>query len=54
MKGSIRTLVGFLVALGAMGTLEIEPQASVILQTSIAAVGLFVMYSGVRVMKVAQ
>lgn len=54
MKGSIRALVGFIVALGAMGTLEIEPQASVMLQTAIAAVGLFVMYSGVRAMKGAQ
>lgn len=54
MKGSIRALVGFLVAFGAMGTLEVEPQASVLVQTAIAAVGLFVMYSGVTAMKGAK
>lgn len=54
MKGSIRMLVGFLVAFGAMGTLEVNPEASVLAQTAIAAVGLLVMYSGVRAMKGVQ
>lgn len=51
MKGSIRALVGFLIAFGAVGTLEIDPTASVLVQVGIALVGCAVMYSGVRAMK---
>ena len=48
MKGSIRTLAGFLIAFGAVGTLDVDPSASVLLQAGIAAVGLAIMYSGVK------
>lgn len=51
MKGSIRVFLGLLVAVGAMGTLEINPQASVLVQAGVAIVGLAVMYSGVKAMK---
>ena len=54
MQGSIRMAVGFLVAFGAVGTLEINPEASVLLQMAIAAVGLVVAYSGVQAMKASQ
>lgn len=51
MKGSIRALVGFMVVFGAVGTLEIDPAASVLVQAGLALAGLAVMYSGVRAMK---
>ncbi len=51
MKGSIRALVGFLIAFGAMGTLDADASASVLVQTGIALVGCAIMYSGVRAMK---
>lgn len=54
MQGSIRMAVGFLVAFGAVGTLDFDPEASVLVQTVIAAVGLIIAYSGVQAMKEAQ
>ena len=51
MKGSIRIIVGLLIALGAVGTLEVEPNASVLLQTAIALIGLVIMASGVASMQ---
>jgi hypothetical protein len=51
MKGSIRALVGFFIAFGAVGTLDIDPSASLLLQMCIAGVGLAVMYSGIRAMR---
>lgn len=51
MKGSIRVLVGMLIAIGAMGTLDIDFDADVIVQTMIACVGLAIAYSGVQAMK---
>jgi hypothetical protein len=47
MKGSIRIIVGFLIVLGAVGTLEADPSASVLLQVVIAVTGLVIMASGV-------
>lgn len=49
-KGSIRIIIGFLLALGAVGTLDMDPQASILVQVSIALVGLGVMASGVATM----
>jgi hypothetical protein len=46
--------VGFLLVFGAVGTLEINPEASVLVQAAIAAVGLIIASSGVRAMKAAQ
>jgi len=54
MQGSIRMAVGFLLVFGAVGTLEINPEASVLVQAAIAAVGLIIASSGVRAMKAAQ
>ena len=51
MKGSIRMLTGLLLAFGAVGTLEYDMNASVLLQSAIAAAGLALMYSGIRAMK---
>lgn len=51
MRGSIRVFVGFLIAYGSMGTLEVDATASVVAMTALAVVGLGLMYSGVRAMK---
>ena len=51
MKGSIRIIVGFLIVLGAVGTLEADPSASVLLQVAIAVTGLVIMASGVASMQ---
>jgi hypothetical protein len=51
MKGSIRVLVGLLIAFGAVGTLDFDPNASVLVQGGIALLGCLVMLSGVRAMK---
>jgi hypothetical protein len=50
MNGSIRLIVGLLITYGAVGTVDYDPSASVLLQTAIAAFGLLIMYSGVRAM----
>jgi hypothetical protein len=50
MQGSIRVAIGFMVVFGAIGTLDIDPSASVLVQTGIATLGLLVMYSGARAM----
>jgi hypothetical protein len=50
MAGSIRFFVGLLVTFGAVGGME-SPEASLLIGTAIAAVGLLIMYSGVRAMK---
>lgn len=44
----IRMLVGLLVVYGAVGTMDYDPNASVLVQTAIAAMGLLIMYSGVN------
>jgi hypothetical protein len=51
MKGSIRLFVGFLIAFGAVGTLDYDPSANLAVQTALAAVGLLFMFSGVRAME---
>jgi hypothetical protein len=51
MKGSIRVLVGIFIAFGAVGTLDIDPSASILVQTCVALVGIAFMCSGVRAMK---
>jgi hypothetical protein len=48
MKGSIRLLVGFLITFGAVGTLDVNPNASLLVQTALAAVGLAIAYSGTK------
>lgn len=50
MTGSIRAFVGFMVAYGAVGTLEADPSASLVLMGAVAALGLAVMASGVSAM----
>ena len=51
MKGSIRAIVGFLIVFGAVGGIDADPSASLLIQTSLALLGLGIMYSGVSAMK---
>lgn len=50
MKGSIRAVLGFILVYGAVGGLDADPTAGVLLGTSVAVLGLCLMYSGVRAM----
>lgn len=54
MKGSIRIAVGFFVVFGAVGTLDMDPSASLLTQTVLALAGLAIMYTGINAMKEAQ
>lgn len=47
VKGSIRMLVGFLIVFGAVGTLDVEPDANLLVQFALAIVGLVIAYSGI-------
>lgn len=47
MTGSIRAFVGFMVVFGAVGTLEVDPAASLVQMTLLALAGLGIMASGV-------
>ena len=50
MKGSIRAGVGLLIVYGAVGTMDYDPSASIIVSCIVAVLGILCMYSGVRVM----
>jgi hypothetical protein len=47
----IRFVIGLVIVLGAVGTLDIDPEANVLLQTALAGVGLALMYFGTEKMK---
>ena len=51
MRGSIRAFVGFMIAYGAVGTLDVDATASVVAMTALAVAGLGIMASGVFAMK---
>jgi hypothetical protein len=51
MKGSIRLIVGLLIAYGAVGQSDFDPTTPVLQTLLVAAVGLGIMYSGVRAMR---
>lgn len=50
-KGIIRTILGFLIVFGAVGTLDADPQASVLVQVGLGLVGLAILASGVKALK---
>jgi hypothetical protein len=50
MRGSIRAFVGFFIVFGAVGSMDYDPSSSLLLAASLAALGLAIMYSGVRAM----
>jgi hypothetical protein len=51
MQGSIRLVVGFFIAYGAVGTLDADYEASVLVQGALAMLGLVIMGWGVAAMK---
>jgi hypothetical protein len=51
MKGSIRTIVGLVVTMGAAGGLDNATDAQLIPCMIVAAIGLSLMYSGVKAMR---
>lgn len=53
MKGTIRFALGFFVAFGAVGTLDVDPTASIALQVALALAGLGLMASGARAINLA-
>lgn len=44
-------ILGLLIAMGGMGTLDINPDANVLLQTLISVVGCYLMYLGTSKMQ---
>jgi hypothetical protein len=51
MRGSIRTIVGLVVTMGAAGGLDNATDAQLIPCMIVAAIGLALMYSGVKAMR---
>jgi hypothetical protein len=51
MRGSIRMLVGFLICYGAVGSIEIDPNADLLAQMIVAVTGLAIMFTGVSAMR---
>jgi len=51
MKGSIRIFIGFLLTYGAVGSLDFDPTADVVVALLLASVGLIMLYSGVQALK---
>jgi len=51
MKGSIRIFIGFLLTYGAVGSLDFDPTADVVVALLLASVGLIILYSGVQALK---
>jgi hypothetical protein len=51
MRGSIRMLVGFLIVFGAVGTMEVNPDANLLVQMIVAGAGLAIMFTGVSSMR---
>lgn len=47
MRGLIRTVVGFLMVYGAVGTMEVDPSVPLLQLTLLALAGLGLMLSGV-------
>ena len=51
MRGSIRMLVGFLIVFGAVGSIEVDPNANLMIEMILAGAGLALLFSGVNAMK---
>jgi hypothetical protein len=44
----IRVILGLLIAFGAVGTLDADPEADVLVQAGLALVGIVIMYFGAK------
>jgi len=51
MKGSIRFFTGLLVTAGAVGTLDVDPNASLVTALILGFIGLIIMSSGATALK---
>ena len=51
MRGSIRIGVGFFMVFGAVGTLDVDPNASLSTVILLATFGLLFMFSGINAME---
>ena len=51
MRGSIRMLVGFLIVYGAVGSIEVDPNANLMIEMILAGAGLALLFSGINAMK---
>jgi hypothetical protein len=51
MQGTIRMTAGFLIAMGAIGTIDADPSVSLAYTTMIAILGTAIMAWGVATMK---
>jgi len=51
MTGSIRAFVGFMLVFGAVGGMDMDPDASLVTLLAIAVLGLAIMWSGVDAMR---
>jgi hypothetical protein len=51
MRGAIRMTVGFLITMGAIGTIDADPSASLVFTTLVAFLGVAIMAWGVAAMK---
>ena len=51
MRGSIRILVGFLIVFGAVGSIEVDPNANLMIEMILAGAGLALLFSGINAMK---
>lgn len=47
----IRFIIGFLIVFGAVGTLDYDPQADLLVQTMIALIGIAIMAWGTKSLK---
>jgi len=51
MRGTLRTLVGFVIVFGAVGGIDNASDSELLLLAGIASVGMLLMFSGVKAMK---
>ena len=51
MKGTIRVVVGMVIAMGSVGGIDTATDNKLVVLCVIAAVGIAIMYSGVQAMR---
>ena len=51
MRGTIRALIGFLLVFGSAGGIDNATDSELLLLAGIAAMGMMLMFSGVKAMK---
>ena len=51
MVGSIRLMVGMMIMLGAVGTIEVDADANLLLEVTVAILGALIAQSGILAMK---